>query len=105
MQRPLTEVVVSAAGPLKAGQGSGTVTLYDLNTGSCLFTLKQTLAGLHSTVATETRDGQGGLVLAAQLDKNLLNVYSYQKVSEPYIPLLILFNPFTGPTASPHCAA
>lgn len=80
MQRQLQEVVVCAAGPSTSGQGSGTVALYDVATGSALFTLKQTFAGKNSSVATETRDGQGGLVLAAQLDKGLLNVYSYQKV-------------------------
>lgn len=105
MQRHLTEVVLSAAGPSKAGQGSGAVILYDLSTGASLFTLKHTLAGLHSTVATETRDGQGGLVLAAQLDKSLLNVYSFQKVSRPYIPLFVnLVKTGTGPTASTYCA-
>ena len=103
MQGHLTEIVVSAAGPSKAGQGSGMVTLYDLGTGSTLFTLKQTLAGLHSTVATETRDGQGGLVLAAQSDKKLLNVYSYQRVGWPLTQPLILLNILTGPTTSPHC--
>lgn len=93
MQRQLTEVIVSAAGPSSAGQGSGTVTLYDLATGSSLFTLKQTFSGLHSTVAIETRDSQGGLVLAAQLDKGLLNVYSYQKVlSMLYYNILSLYN-------------
>lgn len=80
MQRHLTEIIVTAAGPSSAGQGSGTVTLYDLNTGGSLLTLKQTFSAPHATVATETRDGQGGLILSAQIDKGLMNVYSYQKV-------------------------
>lgn len=80
MQRPLQEVIVAAAGPSTLNQGSGTITLYDIHTGSSLFTLKQSLAGPKCTVATQSRDGQGGLVLAAQTDKGLLNVYSYQKV-------------------------
>lgn len=101
MQRHLTEVLVSAAGPSSAGQGSGTVTIHDLNTGSSLLTLKQNFSAPHASVATETRDGQGGLILSAQIDKGLMNVYSYQKVLQ--------LNPLcssqeiigaTGPTSS-----
>lgn len=80
MKGHLQEVIVAAAGPSSAGQGSGTVNLYDLNTGSSLFTLKQTLAAKNCSVATQSKDGQGGIVLSAQSDKGLLNVYSYQKV-------------------------
>lgn len=80
MQRQLQEVIVASAGPSGLGQGAGTISLYDIHTGASVFTLKQSLAGPNCTVATPTRDGQGGLVLAAQLDKGLLNVYSYQKV-------------------------
>jgi hypothetical protein len=81
MQKQLQEIIVATAGPSTTNQGAGTITLYDIHTGSSLFTLKQSLAGPKCTVATQTRDGQGGLVLAAQTDKSLLNVYSYQKVS------------------------
>src|ERR1700712_1912772 len=91
MQRQLQEVIVAAAGPSSAIQGSGTVNLYDLNTGSSLFTLKQTLAAKNCSVATPTKDGQGGLVLAAQSDKGLLNVYSYQKVGQTAELSRILF--------------
>lgn len=80
MQRQLQEVVVVSAGPSGLGQGAGTIALYDIHTGTSLFTLKQSLAGPKCSLATQTRDGQGGLVLAAQLDKAILNVYNYQKV-------------------------
>jgi pre-rRNA-processing protein IPI3 len=77
----LQEIVVASVNPTSAVQGSGNVSLYDLNTGSSLLSFKQTSAQTHCTAAIETKDGQGGLVLAAQADKSLLNVYAFQKVS------------------------
>ncbi|KAF8317122.1 WD40 repeat-like protein [Clavulina sp. PMI_390] len=79
MQRNHSEVLLCTAGPSTSGQGSGTAILYDINTASSLLTLKQTFSAPHATQAVDTRGGQGGLVFSAQIDKGLLNVYSYQK--------------------------
>ena len=80
----LQEIVVTSVGPTSAAQGSGNVSLYDINTGTSLLSFKQTSAPPHCTVAVETKDGQGGLVLAAQAEKSLLNVYAFQKVRGIY---------------------
>jgi pre-rRNA-processing protein IPI3 len=86
MQRHLTRSRL-CGWAIKSESGVWNITSYDLSTGSPPFTLKQTLAGLHSTVATETRDGHGGLVLAPQLDKNLLNVYNFQSKGQQTVLL------------------
>jgi pre-rRNA-processing protein IPI3 len=76
---PFQEIILVSAAPTSATQGSGNVSLYDLNTGSSFLSFKQTSPPPHCTASIETRDGQGGLVLAAQADKSLLNVYAFQK--------------------------
>ncbi|CAK5273820.1 unnamed protein product [Mycena citricolor] len=64
--------VTPAAGP-------GSIAFHDLKTGSTLASFKQTTSALHSTAVVQTRDGQGGLLFAAQQDKSIMNVYNFQK--------------------------
>ncbi|KAI9568404.1 hypothetical protein HD554DRAFT_2099947, partial [Boletus coccyginus] len=44
-----------------------------------LSSFKQTSSAPHCSAFVETRDGQGGIMLAAQSDKALLSVYNFQK--------------------------
>ncbi|KAI0091715.1 WD40 repeat-like protein [Irpex rosettiformis] len=75
----LQELVLCATQPTNTTAGPGTISLHDIQTGSTLASFKQTSAGLHSTAVVNTRDGQGGFMLAAQPDKSILNVYHFQK--------------------------
>ncbi|RPD76575.1 WD40 repeat-like protein [Lentinus tigrinus ALCF2SS1-7] len=75
----LNEAVLCATAPSVSGSGPGTFSLHDIQTGTSLASWKQTSAGLHCAAAVQTRDGQGGFMLAAQQDKSILNVYNYQK--------------------------
>jgi hypothetical protein len=74
------ETILCGTAPQTAGSGPGVIAIHDIQTGSPLANFKQTNAGIHSTAFVETRDGQGGFLLAAQLDKSILNVYNFQKV-------------------------
>lgn len=75
----LQEVVLCATAPQAAGSGSGAVVLHDIHTGTSLASFKQSSSAPHCTSFVETRDGQGGFILAAQQDKSILNVYNFQK--------------------------
>lgn len=75
----LQEVVLCATVPQAAGSGSGAVVLHDIQTGTSLASFKQSNSPPHCTSFVETRDGQGGFILAAQQDKSILNVYNFQK--------------------------
>ncbi|KDQ18934.1 hypothetical protein BOTBODRAFT_63086 [Botryobasidium botryosum FD-172 SS1] len=78
----LHEVVLCASGESESGNGAhgaGCITLHDIVTGSPLASFKQSSPGVHCTAAVETRGALGGLLLAAQPDKPILNVYSFQK--------------------------
>jgi pre-rRNA-processing protein IPI3 len=72
----MQETIVCAT----AGAGPGAISVHDIQTTSTLASFKQSTAGLHCTAVVESRNGQGGFVLAAQSDKSILNVYSFQKV-------------------------
>lgn len=76
----LNESILCATVPSTSGSGPGTLSLHDIQTGTSLATWKQTSAGAHCTAAVQSRDGQGGFMLAAQQDKSILNVYNFQKV-------------------------
>src|SRR5882762_7919765 len=82
----LQETVLCAASP-SSSTGSGSLTFHDLRTGSILASFKQTSAKVHCTDVLETRNAQGGFMLAAQPEKSILNVYNYQKVRGPYFPI------------------
>ncbi|KAI0741405.1 WD40 repeat-like protein [Daedaleopsis nitida] len=75
----LNEAILCATAPPASASGSGTLSLHDIQTGTSLASWKQTSSGSHCTAAVHTRDGQGGFMLAAQQDKSILNVYTYQK--------------------------
>ncbi|KAI0046012.1 WD40 repeat-like protein [Auriscalpium vulgare] len=75
---PLQEVIVCASVPPSQG-GSGAITIHDIQTGSSLASFKQTNASTHCMDVINTRARQGGLLLAAQPDKSILNVYNFQK--------------------------
>jgi pre-rRNA-processing protein IPI3 len=53
--------------------------LHDILTGTSLASFKQTSAAKNCTAIISTSGAQGGLMLAVQPDKSLLNVYSFQK--------------------------
>src|ERR1700691_1798245 len=77
----LHETILCATGPISSSTGPGAISLHDIQTGSSLASFKQTSASTHCTAFVESRDAQGGLILAAQPDKSILNVYNFQKVS------------------------
>ncbi|KZP01727.1 WD40 repeat-like protein [Calocera viscosa TUFC12733] len=72
------EVLLCALGPSAPG-GSGGIYMHDLQTGTVLASFKQTAAGPHCTAVVPSAEGQGGVLLAAQPDKALMNAYSFQK--------------------------
>ncbi|KAI0629250.1 WD40 repeat-like protein [Trametes polyzona] len=75
----LNEAVLCATAPSTSGSGPGTLSLHDIQTGTSLASWKQTSASTHCTAAVQSRDGQGGFMLAAQQEKSILNVYNFQK--------------------------
>ncbi|KAI9064113.1 WD40 repeat-like protein [Trametes sanguinea] len=75
----LNESILCATAPSASGSGPGTLALHDIQTGTSLASWKQSSAGLHCTALVQSRDGQGGFMLAAQQDKSILNVYNFQK--------------------------
>ena len=77
---PSEEVILCSTAPTASASGPGTISLHNIQTGITLATFKQTSAPLHSTAIVQTRDGQGGFMLAAQADKSILSVYNFQKV-------------------------
>ena len=75
----MREVILSASGPISTLQ-SGSVLFHDILNGSSLASFKQTSASKNCTAVINSTGAQGGLMLAVQPDKSLLNVYSFQKV-------------------------
>lgn len=75
----LQEVVLCATAP-STSTGSGLIALHDIQTGTSLASFKQTTAGAHCVSHLETKNGLGGIIMTAQSDKAILNVFSFQKV-------------------------
>ncbi|KAI0331448.1 WD40 repeat-like protein [Cubamyces sp. BRFM 1775] len=75
----LNEAVLCATAPSGSGSGPGTLALNDIQTGTTLASWKQTSAATHCTATVQSRNGQGGFMLAAQQDKSIMNVYNFQK--------------------------
>ena len=75
-----SEILLCSVSSANPTQGSGNVTLHDVSTGASVGSYKQTSAGRNCTTCLPTSDGLGGIILAAQPDKALLNVYAFQKV-------------------------
>ncbi|PSR76142.1 hypothetical protein PHLCEN_2v8640 [Hermanssonia centrifuga] len=77
----LQELVLCATAPSSSSVGPGVIALHDIQTGSILATYKQTSAGTHCTAITPTRNGLGGIMLASQPEKSIMNVYNFQKIA------------------------
>jgi pre-rRNA-processing protein IPI3 len=75
----MREVILTASGPISTPQ-SGSILFHDILNGSSLASFKQTSASKNCTAIVNSTGAQGGLMLAVQPDKSLLNVYSFQKV-------------------------
>ncbi|KAH9479497.1 Pre-rRNA-processing protein IPI3 [Psilocybe cubensis] len=75
----LQESILCATAPPTSGAGSGSIFLHDIQTGATLASFKQTNAGPHSLAVLESNSTQGGIMLASQPDKSILNVYNFQK--------------------------
>ncbi|KAG8220873.1 WD40-repeat-containing domain protein [Butyriboletus roseoflavus] len=73
----LQEVVLCATAPQPSGSApgpaAGAFVLHDLQTSNVLSSFKQTSSAPHCSAFVETKSGQGGIMLAAQSDKALLN--------------------------------
>jgi hypothetical protein len=75
----MREVILSASGPISTLQ-SGSILFHDILNGSSLASFKQSSPSKNCTAIINSTGAQGGLMLAVQPDKSLLNVYSFQKV-------------------------
>ena len=75
----MRELILSSSGPISTPQ-SGSILFHDILNGSSLASFKQTSASKNCTAVIHSTGAQGGLMLAVQPDKSLLNVYSFQKV-------------------------
>ncbi|KAG6826557.1 hypothetical protein H0H92_015311 [Tricholoma furcatifolium] len=75
----LQESVFCATAASSSSAGLGSISVHDIQTGTTLASFKQTNAAPHCTAFIETRNAQGGFILAAQPEKSILNVYNFQK--------------------------
>ncbi|KAI9438891.1 WD40-repeat-containing domain protein [Lactarius psammicola] len=85
----LQEVIISTSAPVPNPQstGNGSILFHDIQSGASLASFKHTNAAKNCTALIPTRGTQGGLMLAVQPDKALLNVYSFQKdqISQKFV--------------------
>jgi pre-rRNA-processing protein IPI3 len=77
----LQETLLCGFCPSIPTSGSGYLALHDLKTGASLATYKQSTSAVHRTAVVESQHGQGGFIISSQVDKPILNVYHFQKVS------------------------
>ncbi|TFK18988.1 pre-rRNA-processing protein IPI3 [Coprinopsis marcescibilis] len=75
----LQEVILCSASSQQHNAGLGAITIHDIQTGATLASFKQTNAASRSVAVLESTSVQGGVILAAQTDKTVLNVYNFQK--------------------------
>ncbi|EPQ56441.1 WD40 repeat-like protein [Gloeophyllum trabeum ATCC 11539] len=75
----LHEVILCAASTSTSNAGPGLIAVHDIQSGSTLASFKQTNTSSRCLAVTESRDGLGGVMFAAQHEKSLLNVYNFQK--------------------------
>ncbi|KAF8202202.1 WD40-repeat-containing domain protein [Pholiota molesta] len=75
----LQETILCATAPTPALAGPGLIAIHDVQTGATLASFKQTNAGPHSVAVLESKNTQGGYILASQPEKSILNVYNFQK--------------------------
>ena len=78
---PTARLKLAGPAPTPAVAGPGLIAVHDVQTGATLASFKQTNAGPHSVAVLESRNTQGGYILASQPEKSILNVYNFQKVS------------------------
>ena len=103
LSQMLHELVVSTSAQ---STGNGSILFHDIQSGASLASFKHTNAAKNCTALIPTRESQGGLMLAVQPDKALLNVYSFQKVlllvQEPpsVIPLTFFISRIKSPKKS-----
>ena len=83
----LQETILCATAPTPSVAGPGLIAVHDIQTGATLASFKQTNAGPHSIAVLESKNTQGGFILASQPEKLVLNVYNFQKVC----PFLLAF--------------
>jgi len=88
----LQETVLCATAPQPSGSGPGAFVLHDLQTGTTLASFRQTSSAPHCTAFVETANGQGGIMFGAQMDKSVLNIYNFQRVSTKNIEICCLLN-------------
>lgn len=81
----LQETVLCATAPQPSGPGPGAFVLHDLQTGTTLASFRQTSSAAHCSAFVETTSGRGGVMLGAQMDKSVLNVYNFQRASTKHI--------------------
>ncbi|KAH9169914.1 WD40 repeat-like protein [Lactarius sanguifluus] len=67
--------------------GNGSILFHDIQSGASLASFKHTNAAKNCTALIPTREAQGGLMLAVQPDKALLNIYTFQKdqISQKFV--------------------
>ncbi|KAI6038083.1 WD40-repeat-containing domain protein [Pisolithus marmoratus] len=75
----LQETILCATAPQTSGSGQGAFVLHDLQAGTTLATFRQTSSAPHCSAFIETANGQGGIMIGAQMDKSVLNVYNFQR--------------------------
>ncbi|KAG5638350.1 hypothetical protein H0H81_000483 [Sphagnurus paluster] len=75
----LQESILCATASTSSSTGLGNISLHDIQTGTTLASFKQTNATPHCTAFIESGNAQGGFILAAQPEKSVLNVYTFQK--------------------------
>ncbi|KAF8967688.1 WD40 repeat-like protein [Flammula alnicola] len=75
----LQETLLCATAPTQSVTGPGLIAVHDIQTGATLASFKQTNAGPHSIAVLESKNTQGGFILASQPEKSILNVYNFQK--------------------------
>ncbi|KAL4062481.1 WD40-repeat-containing domain protein [Scleroderma citrinum] len=75
----LQETVLCTTAPQPSGSGPGAFVLHDLQMGTALASFRQTSSAPHCSAFVETQNGQGGIMLGAQMDKAVLNVYNFQR--------------------------
>ncbi|GJJ06115.1 hypothetical protein Clacol_000304 [Clathrus columnatus] len=69
---PIQETIFCCLAPT-SNTGSGLIALHDIQTGTSLASFKPTNSTTHSVSYIETRPGLGGVILAAQSDKSIIN--------------------------------
>ncbi|KAG6910225.1 hypothetical protein DXG01_012360 [Tephrocybe rancida] len=96
----LQETIFCATAAASTSAGLGSISLHDIQTGTTLASFKQTNAASHCTAFVETRNAQGGFVLAAQPEKSILNVYNFQKLWDLSSQSLLTTFQFPRPISS-----